>query len=109
MNWITQLRKGLMEFCILLILKEKESYGYEIVQKLEGVEGFSATESTVYPILGRLKEDNCLRVRAVPSPNGPPRRYFHLSDDGEARLREMRAHWASLSKSIEELERRIER
>jgi PadR family transcriptional regulator, regulatory protein PadR len=107
LNWVTQLKKGLLEYCVLLILKDRESYGYEIVQMLEGVEGFSAPESTVYPILGRLKQDNCLKVRAVPSSSGPPRRYFSLSKEGELRLEEMRKHWGFLVKSLEKLERRV--
>jgi len=107
MNWVTQLKKGLLEYCILLILKEQESYGYEITQKLESMAGFSAPESTVYPILGRLKQDNSLKVRAVPSSSGPPRRYFSLSKEGECRLEEMRRHWGTLVKSLDELERRV--
>ena len=54
-GWITQLRKGLLEFCVLNVLRHGESYGYEIVQALKGIEELSVSESTVYPILSRLR------------------------------------------------------
>jgi len=101
--WITQLRKGLLEFCILNLLSKGEKYGYEIVQELEAVEALAVPESTVYPILARLSNDGYLKVRVVPSPQGPPRRYFALTVIGRHRVSEMNDYWDELNGSIDRL------
>jgi PadR family transcriptional regulator PadR len=102
-GWITQLRKGLLEYCVLLVLRRGESYGYEIVQALKRMDDLSVSESTVYPILGRLRNENLLKVRDVPSPSGPPRRYFALTPRGKIRLAEMNAYWPLLTETVERL------
>ncbi len=102
-GWITQLRKGLLDYCVLLILRRGESYGYEIVQALERVEDLAVSESTAYPILGRLCADGCLKARDAPSPAGPTRRYFSLTPRGKARLAEMNAYWSLLTDAIARL------
>lgn len=102
-GWITQLRKGLLEYCVLLVLRRGESYGYEIVQALKRIEDLSVSESTVYPILGRLREEGCLKSRDVPSAAGPPRRYFSLTPRGKVRLAEMNAYWPMLTNALEQL------
>ena len=102
-TWITQLRKGLVELCVLNVLAEGESYGYEIVRRLKAIEELAVTESTVYPILNRLRRDNYLRVRAVPSSEGPPRRYYALTAPGRRRAAEMDDYWGSLVEAVERL------
>jgi PadR family transcriptional regulator, regulatory protein PadR len=102
-GWITQLRKGLIEYCVLTVLSRGESYGYEIVQALKQVEALAVSESTVYPILGRLREEKFLKTRDVPSSEGPPRRYFSLTAMGKVRLAEMNAYWKILKDAMEEL------
>ena len=102
--WITQLRKGLLEFLTLNILDQGETYGYEIVQKLKQLEGMDITESTVYPILARLRKDGYAQVRSQPSPGGPPRRYFKLTASGISRLVHMNQYWDSLNKSINKIQ-----
>jgi len=102
-GWITQLRKGSLEYCVLLVLRRGESYGYEIVQELKRMEDLSISESTVYPILGRLRDGQYLKVRNVPSPSGPPRRYFSLTPRGRIRLAEMNAYWSLMTESIDRL------
>lgn len=102
-GWITQLRKGLIEYCLLLVLRRGENYGYEIVQALKRIEDLSVSESTVYPILGRLREEGFLKSRDVPSDAGPPRRYFALTPRGKVRLAEMNAYWPVLTKALERL------
>lgn len=103
--WITQLRKGLLEFCVLNLLDERENYGYEIVQGLRDIEVLAITESTVYPILTRLCRDGYLKFRLAASPQGPPRRYFSLTVLGRHRVREMNEYWQDLNVSIERLKR----
>ncbi len=102
-DWVTQLRKGLLEFCVLRVLGGGEQYGYEIVQRLRKMDALSITESTVYPILGRLKSEGFLKVRTSPSPEGPPRRYFSLTETGRGHLREMRDYWNVFTRAIETL------
>lgn len=101
--WITQFRKGLVELCVLAALRDNEAYGYQIVEGLSGVSGLELTESTVYPVLARLARQKCLTVRTAPSPNGPPRRYYRLSEEGRRRLDEMIGHWESMNTSITRL------
>ncbi|HOY57386.1 MAG TPA: PadR family transcriptional regulator [Verrucomicrobiota bacterium] len=102
-GWITQLRKGLIEYCLLLVLRRGENYGYEIVQALKRIEDFSVSESTVYPILGRLRDDGYLKSRDARSDAGPPRRYFALTPRGKVRLAEMNAYWPILTHALERL------
>lgn len=102
-SWIAQVRKGLVELCVLAALDHDEAYGYQILQRLAGVQGLAITESTVYPILSRLTEDGLLTVRAAASPAGPPRRYYRLTAPGRARLREMISYWNDINSSVEEL------
>jgi PadR family transcriptional regulator PadR len=99
-DWVTQFRKGFLELCLLNLLTEGESYGYEIVQRLKSVSVLTVTESTVYPILSRLRKEGHLSVRSEPSPGGPPRRYFSLTRMGKAHLREMNAYWDDLDVAI---------
>lgn len=102
-GWITQLRKGLVEYCVLLVLNRGESYGYEIVQSLKEVEELAVSESTVYPVLSRLREDRLLKTRDVPSGSGPPRRYFALTALGKVRLAEMNEYWKLLGSALDRL------
>jgi len=101
--WITQLRKGLMEYCVLNAISRGETYGYELVQRMRGIEQLAVTESTVYPILSRLKQDGYVKVRDAPSSSGPPRRYFSLTSIGRHRIGEMNAYWDGLCAAMTEL------
>ena len=102
-QWITQFRKGLVEFCIMIVLRDNEAYGYQIVEQLGNVSGLEVTESTVYPVLARLARDGCLTSRTVPSQSGPPRRYYRLSPAGRKRLEEMISHWRVIQTSVNQL------
>ncbi len=102
-QWITQFRKGLVELCIMAALRHEEAYGYQIVEQLGRIPGLEVTESTVYPVLARLARDRCVTIRTAPSPAGPPRRYYRLSDAGRRRLNEMISHWQSIQNSVNQL------
>ena len=101
--WISQLRKGLVDFCILLVVGSEESYGYSLVQRLRGAPNLSFTEGTVYPALTRLIEEGLIRATQRPSPMGPPRRYLSLTASGKRRLTEMSNHWLGVCSSVETL------
>ena len=102
-SWVTQLRKGLLEYCILSVLRLEEGYGYEVVMRLKSIDELGVTESTVYPILSRLRVDGYLAVRTEPSPSGPPRRYFSLTSLGRHHLESMDRYWDTLHHSISKL------
>ncbi len=102
-SWITQLRKGVVEYGVLLVLHRGETYGYEIVQSLKSSRELAAGESTVYPILARLKEDGYLSCRVVKGEGGPPRRYYQMTAKGRVRLAEMEAYWPTLEHGLAKL------
>ena len=104
-GWIVQLRKGALEYCLMLVLRRGESYGYEIIQALSEVKDLTVGESTVYPILARLKAEGFLKARLGRSGSGPMRRYFSLTEKGRLRLAMMDAYWPMLSDSIETLKK----
>ena len=97
------MRKGLIELCVLAALREDEAYGYQILQRLSAVECLSVSESTVYPILARLAEEGFIKVRVAPSPSGPPRRYYRITQMGRTRLREMAAYWTEMRDAVDNL------
>ncbi len=101
--WVSQMRKGFVELCILAVVKGGDDYGYAIMKTLSKVEALAFTESTVYPALARMTRDGLLLSRTAPSPDGPPRRYFSLSQAGHDRLAAMSAHWGALRDAVETL------
>jgi PadR family transcriptional regulator PadR len=102
-TWVAQLRKGLVELCVMGALDDGEAYGYEILQRLGDAGNLAVTESTVYPILVRLARDDLVEVRTAPSPSGPPRRYYRLTRQGRRRLEEMRRYWRELVESVNDV------
>jgi PadR family transcriptional regulator PadR len=102
-GWVVQMRKGLVELCVLSVLREGEAYGYQILQRLATADCLAFGESSVYPILARLTEEGYIKMRIGPSPSGPPRRYYHLTALGQSRLREMRLYWADVQGAVDQL------
>ncbi|MCS7275127.1 MAG: PadR family transcriptional regulator [Candidatus Bipolaricaulota bacterium] len=106
-NWIAQLRKGTLEFAIMLLLEEGPKYGLELIQTLEEIPGLVTTEGTIYPLLNRLKDDGLLETEWVESPAGPPRKYYRLTRKGRQQLAEMRRYWHELARSLDMLVERV--
>jgi PadR family transcriptional regulator, regulatory protein PadR len=100
-RWIIQMRKGLLELCILAVLQREDGYGYLIVQRLKQVPDLTMNEGTVYPILQRLHREGCLSTYRLPSENGPPRRWFRLTDFGRVRLLEMTQRWQRMHQGVD--------
>jgi PadR family transcriptional regulator PadR len=98
--WVTQLRKGLVELCVLAVLRKGEAYGYQIVDGLRGHRGLELTESTVYPVLSRLAKEGLLEVRIEASPSGPPRRYYQMTPASEKHYQQMSSQWKDLCHSL---------
>jgi PadR family transcriptional regulator PadR len=85
-NWIVQVRKGVLELCILRALDDQERYGYELVKTLAAVPGLSLTEGTLYPLLSRLRVAGLITARLEESSEGPARKYYSLSREGRRTL-----------------------
>ena len=103
-QWITQLRKGIIEYAILLLLDAEENYALNLVRRLNEYPSFQVSESTVYPILGRLKKEGKLSLRVVSSSEGPPRRYLSLSGNGHEQLQQMKLTLEGINQSIGDIE-----
>jgi PadR family transcriptional regulator PadR len=98
----SQMRKGILEFCILLIIARGEVYASDILKSLSEV-GISVVEGTLYPLLMRLKKEGMLGYSWSESPSGPPRKYYSLTEQGQTFLSELKANWTDLYTSIEKL------
>lgn len=89
-NWTVQVRKGVLEFCILRSLEKGERYGYELVKSLASVPGLGLTEGTLYPLLSRLRVAGLVTTRLEESNEGPARKYYCLSREGRKNLAAMK-------------------
>ena len=98
-NVKSQMRKGILEYCILLLLKKEPSYTSDIIQKLQEAR-LIVVEGTLYPLLTRLKNSGLLSYQWIESTQGPPRKYYQLTEDGEAFLKELETSWEELNNSI---------
>lgn len=85
-----QLKRGLLDVCVLAAIRHEDSYGYQIIKDMKPY--VEVSESTLYPILRRLESGNCLTVRSAEH-NGRLRKYYHITPDGIRRLEEFRAEW----------------
>ena len=101
-NTQSQMRKGVLEFCILSIIKNEESYPSDILQKLKDA-NLSVLEGTLYPLLTRLKNANLLSYRWVESISGPPRKYFSLTEEGMVFYLELKKTWKELSEAVNKI------
>ena len=101
-NTKAQMRKGILEFCILSLLKEKDYYTSEILEELKGAK-LLVVEGTVYPLLNRLKNGEFLSYRWEESNAGPPRKYYKLTEKGEAFLEELALTWQELSEAVKQI------
>ena len=95
-NWATQVRKGMLEFCILNVIQGKSLYGYDIVRTLRGIEGLVISEGTIYPILSRLKREGFVQTTIKESTEGPARKYYELTAKGEKILSQMNDYWEDI-------------
>jgi PadR family transcriptional regulator PadR len=103
MDWLTQTRRGIIEFCILTLIKQKPRYGYEIGDILAKWEPLAVTDGTLYPLLRRLQKEKYIVSVWKESVSGPPRKYYHLSNSGTVLLAEMEKEWDKLIEGMTEL------
>lgn len=95
-NWTVQVRKGILELCVLNALECQERYGYDLVKTLVAVPGLGVTEGTIYPLLSRLRVQGLVRTRLEESSDGPARKYYGLTKDGQKTADSMNAYLRSL-------------
>lgn len=101
-NVKSQMRKGMLEYCILLLLHRERAYASDIIRKLKEAR-LIVVEGTLYPLLTRLKNDDLLSYEWVESTQGPPRKYYLLTERGEAFLSELETSWRELNETVEQL------
>lgn len=99
-NWTTQLRKGLLQLCVLNAISGKHLYGYDIVRQLRKIEGLVISEGTIYPILSRFKRDGLVHTNLEESSEGPARKYYQLSSRGEKLLARMNVSWQRIIEGV---------
>lgn len=101
-NTQSQMRKGILEFCILSIIRRGEAYPSDIVEEMRAA-NLQILEGTLYPLLTRLKNAEMLTYRWVESNSGPPRKYFSLTEKGEAFYKELQQTWQELANGVNAL------
>ena len=103
-NVRSQMRKGVLEYCILCILSKQEAYASNIIDSLKAA-NMIVVEGTLYPLLIRQKNQGLLTYRWEESTQGPPRKYYVITERGRAQLAEMDAAWQEMVDSIAALKR----
>lgn len=96
------MRKGYLEYCILLILKKKASYASDIISELKDAK-MIVVEGTLYPLLTRLKNADLLDYRWEESSQGPPRKYYEMTEKGKLALEELENAWEEVNQVISKL------
>ena len=105
-NIKSQMRKGLLEYCILSIISRGEAYASDILEMLKKAE-LLVVEGTIYPLLTRMKNEGLLSYRWQESTEGPPRKYYTLTENGERLLEQLDAEWQSIYHAIHQITNKI--
>ncbi|MDD2293369.1 MAG: PadR family transcriptional regulator [Bacteroidales bacterium] len=103
-NVKAQMRKGVLEYCILCILNKKDAYASSLIDELKGA-NMIVVEGTLYPLLIRQKNQGLLTYRWEESTQGPPRKYYMITDKGRSQLEEMDNAWKEMVDTIEMLKK----
>ena len=101
-NIKSQMRKGYLEYCILLILKKKSAYVSDIISELKGAR-LIVVEGTLYPLLTRLKNGGLLNYRWEESKQGPPRKYYEMTSQGKEFLKELNKAWDEIKEAVDKI------
>lgn len=101
-NTQSQMRKGILEYCILLVISQKDAYVSDIIGKLKTAK-IIVVEGTIYPLLTRLKNTGLLSYRWEESPQGPPRKYYSITEAGKEFLARLDLSWNEMNRAIESL------
>lgn len=99
----SQLLKGVLDGCVLKIISRQEIYGYDLIKELQDM-GFNDIKGgTVYPLLQKLEKNKLIDGKTKPSPDGPNRKYFTITEDGKNELKEFKTQWNDLVGVVEQI------
>ena len=101
-NTKAQMRKGILEFCILSLINEREMYVSDLIDELKKGK-LDVVEGTLYPLLTRLKNGEFLTYRWEESTSGPPRKYYQITEKGKTFLTELQSTWNELTESVNQI------
>jgi len=99
----SQLRRGVLEYCVLAQLQNEERYGFELVRTLASVEGMAVTEGTLYPLLARIRRDGLVVTSWRDSTAGPPRKYYAITDRGRMVLASFVEEWSKFRDGVDRI------
>ena len=102
----TQFKKGVLELLVLLIVETEDKYGYELVEEVSSI--VNVNEGTIYPILKRLTNEKYFETYLKESTEGPPRKYYHITDLGKNRSVELLRDWKKFNKKVNSFIKEIE-
>lgn len=100
---LPQLRRGVVEYCVLALLRERPRYGFDLVRELGNADGLLTSEGTIYPLLSRLRKDGLVTTTWQESDAGPPRRYYALTEGGRTALDRFVADWRRFRDSVDQV------
>lgn len=98
---LAQMRRGSIEYCVLALLQFEDRYGFEITRELSEADGLVTSEGTVYPLLTRLRNDGLVDSYWQESNEGPPRRYYRLTKEGQRALESFSEQWKRFRDSVD--------
>ena len=96
-----QLKRGVLELCVLALLSRGDAYAYEIASRL--AKGIDMGEGTIYPLMRRMQSDGLVDTYLVESPSGPPRKYYKLTAAGQSSFTAQRAEWHAFSQAVDDI------
>lgn len=99
-NTASQMRKGVLEFCVLSVIRKGEAYPSDIIEQMKAA-NFQLLEGTLYPLLTRLKNSGMVNYRWIESSSGPPRKYFSLTDKGQLFYQELENTWNEMVSAVD--------
>src|SRR3954452_21310199 len=99
----TQLLKGVLEGCVLSIIKRQQVYGYELVQMMRNYGFTTIVGGTIYPLMQKLEKQGLIKSTELPSPDGPNRKYLFITPEGEQQLEDFKEHWSSLMVKVNQI------
>ena len=102
-NSVPQLRRGVLEYCVLALLDGEPRYGFDLVRRLAADEVLVTSEGTIYPLLSRLRRDGWVSTTWVESGSGPPRRYYAVTPEGRRALQAFTADWCRFRDAVDSL------
>lgn len=102
-NPLAELRRGVLESCVLALVRDEESYGFDIVRALTAAGNLLTSEGTIYPLLARLRRDGLVTTTWRESESGPPRRYYRVTDEGRRALESFTQDWRRFADAVDDL------